>query len=126
MEVYFGQCEAMELKGVKPILDLDMEIRWNSTYEMLKHALKYREVFTRLTTTQRDWRPYECSNADFAAAEEAVALLETFKFLTDISSKEGANAFRTVPAFVQILDHLSKVCPAISYLNDQDNCSHHL
>ncbi|WVZ61480.1 hypothetical protein U9M48_011343 [Paspalum notatum var. saurae] len=52
---YKSYCVAM---GVRPRkFGLDMDVRWNSTYLMLKHLLPYKETFGMFLTTQYARKP---------------------------------------------------------------------
>ena len=66
-------------------LVLDCKTRWNSTYLMLKVALQYKDVFSRLK--QRDLQ-YVClpSDLDWKIASELCGRLENFYNVTEIFS----------------------------------------
>ncbi|XP_039119018.1 zinc finger BED domain-containing protein RICESLEEPER 2-like [Dioscorea cayenensis subsp. rotundata] len=64
-------------------LVLDCKTRWNSTYEMLSVALKFKDVFPRYK--DRDIT-YDCcpSNEDWEKAEKVCEILEVFNSTTNI------------------------------------------
>ncbi|XP_039145917.1 zinc finger BED domain-containing protein RICESLEEPER 2-like [Dioscorea cayenensis subsp. rotundata] len=66
-------------------LVLDCKTRWNSTYEMLSVALKFKDVFPRYK--DRDIT-YDCcpSNEDWEKAEKVCEILEVFNSTTNIIS----------------------------------------
>ncbi|XP_022715071.1 zinc finger BED domain-containing protein RICESLEEPER 4-like [Durio zibethinus] len=66
-------------------LILDCKTRWNSTFEMLSIAIKFKEVFSRLKERESH---YECcpSHEDWEKVEKVCEILEVFNSATKIIS----------------------------------------
>lgn len=65
------------LKLPERIMPRDVTTRWNSTYDMLKFAIKYRRAIAMLTADQTaGLRPYELTPEEWDAANQLVKMLK--------------------------------------------------
>ena len=83
---YKSYCIAM---GVRPRkFGLDMDVRWNSTYLMLKHLIPHRETFFVWITTNYPLKDGESllTNKHWDIAEKILAFLEQFHDSTVVLS----------------------------------------
>ncbi|XP_039137387.1 zinc finger BED domain-containing protein RICESLEEPER 2-like [Dioscorea cayenensis subsp. rotundata] len=87
-------------------LVLDCKTRWNSTYEMLSVALKFKDVFPRYK--DRDIT-YDCcpSNEDWEKAEKMCEILEVFNSTTNIIS---GSEYPTSNLFLNEVFRVKEVC----------------
>jgi hypothetical protein len=54
-------------------------MRWNSTYDMMKFALTYREAIDKITADKSlKLRRYELDNNNWVIVEDLVSVLEVF------------------------------------------------
>ena len=76
---YKSYCVAMNVRPRR--FGLDMEVRWNSTYLMLKHLLPYKETFGMFLSTQYPRKPGDpelLTPAHWYAGEKLLEFLELF------------------------------------------------
>lgn len=64
--------------GFKPnLIPRDVVTRWNSTYDMMQFALKYRRPIDSITANKElKLRKYELDTNDWRIVEDLVAILE--------------------------------------------------
>ncbi|XP_022752294.1 zinc finger BED domain-containing protein RICESLEEPER 2-like [Durio zibethinus] len=81
---FFDIVQQLQLPDRKLILDC--KTRWNSTFEMLSIAIKFKEVFPRLKERESH---YECcpSHEDWEKVEKVCEILEVFNSTTKIISE---------------------------------------
>nr|XP_009797845.1 PREDICTED: zinc finger BED domain-containing protein RICESLEEPER 2-like [Nicotiana sylvestris] len=63
-------------------LEYDCPTRWNSTYLMLRTALDYKEVFTKLSLTDTNYR-YFPTEGQWSAAHEVCETLQLFHHINE-------------------------------------------
>jgi hypothetical protein len=74
-------------KGMTPRkFGLDMDVRWNSTFLMLKHLIPYKEVFTVFINTNYNSGHMLLTNVHWYAAEHMFKFLELFYDATVVLS----------------------------------------
>ena len=73
----------MKLPNKKLILDC--RTRWNSTYEMLSGAYKFKDVFPKYEERDLDYEPCP-SIDDWVKVQQICGILEVFSHVTDIIS----------------------------------------
>jgi hypothetical protein len=87
---------------------LDMEVRWNSTYLMLKHLIPYKEIFSVWITT--NYGAGLLTNDHWLVAEHMMKFLELFYEATIVLS---GVYYPTAPLvlhhLLDIAEHLKKV-----------------
>jgi hypothetical protein len=74
-----GYCVAMNVRPHK--FGIDMTVRWNSTYLMLKHLVPYKETFGVFINTNYPRKPGEpnlLTNSHWFVAEKLLEFLELF------------------------------------------------
>ncbi|PPQ97651.1 hypothetical protein CVT26_002435 [Gymnopilus dilepis] len=89
----------------------DVSTRWNSTYDMLEFAVKYRQAIDALTAARDlDLRKYELVAAEWRIAGELRDVLKIFKDATLFFSRGTPNLTTVIPA----MDHIDKVLATCS------------
>lgn len=76
LKAYQMACKEKELS-----VTLDIEIRWNSTFEMINRAIKIKKSLTAISKNLNDEKPEEnilLNSVDFANANLVLDLLEPF------------------------------------------------
>ena len=80
--------KASQEKGNKALglrmMPRDVATRWNSTYEMLDFAYKYRQAYNEITANRNmNMRAYELSNEDWEIVKDLASVLKvcTLRFL---------------------------------------------
>ena len=73
--------KASQEKGNKPlglrVMPRDVATRWNSTYEMLDFAYKYRKAYNEITANRNmNLRTYELSNEDWKIVKDLATVLK--------------------------------------------------
>ncbi|PPQ76808.1 hypothetical protein CVT26_001762 [Gymnopilus dilepis] len=89
----------------------DVSTRWNSTYDMLNFAVKYRPPINAMTAAcDLDLRKYELVSAEWRIAGELRDVLKIFKDTTLFFSCDTPNLATVIPA----MDHIDKVLATCS------------
>ncbi|XP_066333840.1 zinc finger BED domain-containing protein RICESLEEPER 2-like [Miscanthus floridulus] len=84
-ETMNGQKEYCNAKGVRPRkFDLDMDVRWNSTYLMLKHLVPYKNVFSMFINSHYGSQLLTTNHWYFA--EKLLEFLKLFYYSTIVLS----------------------------------------
>jgi hypothetical protein len=81
--------KASQEKGNKPlgrcVMPRDVATRWNSTYEMLDFAHKYRQAYNDITANRNmNMRTYELSNEDWKIVKDLAAVLKVRALINNI------------------------------------------
>jgi len=97
-------------KGMTPRkFGLDMDVRWNSTFLMLKHLIPYKEVFTVFINTNYNSEHMLLTNVHWYVAEHIFKFLELFYDATVVLS---GVYYPTAPLvlhhLIDIAEHLQK------------------
>jgi len=91
-------------KGLRPRkFGLDMDVRWNSTYLMLKHLVPYKEVFSVWITTNHSENLL--TRDHFIVAEHMLKFLEVFYDVTLVLS---GVYYPTAPLVLHHLLHIAE------------------
>jgi hypothetical protein len=111
--------------GLKPkLIPRDVVTRWNSTYDMMEFALKYRKPIDAITADKSlKLRKYELDNDDWAIIGDLVAVLEVcncsycpylltnigqqYKKATLYFSSDTANITAVIPAMDKLDSNLN-------------------
>ena len=76
--MWFETLEKLKLKAA--MIPRDVRTRWNSTFDMLDFALRYRAAIDDFTGNKRaDLRKYELDNKEWRVAEQLCAALRVGK-----------------------------------------------
>jgi hypothetical protein len=74
-------CSELNLK--KRLIPRDVVTRWNSTYDMMRFVLAYRQAVDQITADKAlKLRRYELDNDDWAIIEDLVNVLEVSSFFS--------------------------------------------
>ena len=85
------------------LIPRDVVTRWNSTFDMLEFALKYREAIDAITAERTlKLRKYELEPEDWLIIEDLAAVLGKYKIATLYFSSNAANISAVIPAMDQI------------------------
>jgi hypothetical protein len=110
---YKSYCVAMNVRPRK--FGLDMDVRWNSTYLMLKHLVPYKSTFSVFMHTHYPRKPGErdlLTEANWYVAEKVLEFLELF--YDAIVSLSGVY-YPTSPLILHNILDIAK------HLNEYDN-----
>ncbi|PPQ81717.1 hypothetical protein CVT26_007779 [Gymnopilus dilepis] len=89
----------------------DVSTRWNSTFDMLDFAIKYRAAIDTMTAARDfDLRKYELVSVEWRIAGELRDVLKIFKDATLFFSRSTPNLATVIPA----MDHIDKVLATCS------------
>ncbi|WVZ50926.1 LOW QUALITY PROTEIN: hypothetical protein U9M48_002131 [Paspalum notatum var. saurae] len=103
---YKSYCVAM---GVRPRkFGLDMDVRWNSTYLMLKHLLPYKETFDMFLTTQYPRKPGDPELLTPAHWYVAAKLLEFLELFYDATVSLSGVYYPTSPLIMHTILDIAK------------------
>ncbi|WVZ62230.1 hypothetical protein U9M48_011997 [Paspalum notatum var. saurae] len=103
---YKSYCVAM---GVRPRkFGLDMDVRWNSTYLMLKHLLPYKETFDMFLTTQYPRKPGDPELLTPAHWYVAAKLLEFLELFYDATVSLPGVYYPTSPLIMHTILYIAK------------------
>ncbi|KAJ7195704.1 hypothetical protein B0H12DRAFT_1038619, partial [Mycena haematopus] len=95
-------CTRFELEA--RLIPRDVATRWNSSYDMLKFAIEYRQAIDNLTATKKELRKFELEEEEW---KTLVDLCRLFKKLTLQFSQEGVVTIaHVIPAMDKIQDML--------------------
>ncbi|CAG7824481.1 unnamed protein product, partial [Allacma fusca] len=98
-------CESMNIPN-KSLL-VDMPVRWNSTYKMLKRCLLLREALDATMRSDKLLTPFVLSDSEWKVVAEIVKFLEPFNRLTEKMSQQFIpNMCLTAAYYMDIYDHL--------------------
>ncbi|KAF5331114.1 hypothetical protein D9619_005956 [Psilocybe cf. subviscida] len=110
------------LKLAERIMPRDVTTRWNSTYDMLQFALKYRRAIVMLTADQTTGlRQYELTTEEWDAAKQLVDMLKIFKDGTLFFSRATPNLATVIPAMDLIDTNLATIAANDEEANMFDN-----
>jgi hypothetical protein len=99
-------CQSLDLKIRR--LPRDVTTRWNSTYDMLIFALKYRKAIDGITADKEfKLRKYELDNEDWKIIEDLATVLKQFKQATLYFSQDNASVAAVIPAMDRITKGLN-------------------
>jgi len=94
-------CETLDLKIRR--LPRDVTTRWNSTYDMLIFALKYRKAIDGITADKEfKLRKYELDNEEWKIIDDLATVLKQFKQATLYFSQDNASVAAVIPAMDRI------------------------
>lgn len=82
-----NQQEMLNLPRQK--LKMDVETRWNSTYDMIESILASKEAVSQVLIGDKTYRSLSLSPDDFTVLEEVKDILQPWKELTDRVGKES-------------------------------------
>jgi hypothetical protein len=90
--------------GLMPnLMPHDVITRWNSTYDMLSFALRYREPIDDITSDKSfKLRKYELDNDDWKIIEDLVSFLEQYKKATVFFSSNSSSIASIIPIMDKI------------------------
>jgi hypothetical protein len=93
-----------ELELGHRMMPRDVSTRWNSTYDMLSFALKYRDALDIITgDREMKLRQYEMDNEEWDIARQLCEVLKIFKDATLFFSRNGTpNIATVIPAMDRI------------------------
>ena len=96
-------CATLDLKIRH--LPRDVTTRWNSTYDMLIFALKYRQAIDGITADKEfKLHRYELDEEEWTIVNDLSAVLKQFKQATLYFSQDNASVAAVIPA----MDHITK------------------
>jgi hypothetical protein len=95
--------------GLKPqLIPRDVVTRWNSTYDMMRFALKYRKAIDEITADKSlKLRKFELDHDDWLITEDLAAVLEQYKQATLYFSSDSANISAVIPAMDRLDNELN-------------------
>jgi hypothetical protein len=94
-------CKAHKLKS--KLMPRDVVTRWNSTYDLLQFALRYRAAIDTITADKKlKLRKYELYDVDWAIVDDLTAILEQYKQATIYFSSDSASICAVIPAMDRI------------------------
>ena len=95
--------------GVRPRkFGLDMDVRWNSTYLMLKHLLPYKETFDMFLTTQYPRKPGDPELLTPAHWYVAAKLFEFLELFHDATVSLSGVYYPTSPLIMHTILDIAK------------------
>ncbi|KAJ1254814.1 hypothetical protein BS78_K323200 [Paspalum vaginatum] len=103
---YKSYCVAIDVRPRK--FELDMDVRWNSTYLMLKHLLPYKETFDMFLTTQYPRKPGDPELLTPAHWYVAARLLEFIEMFYDATISLSGVYYPTSPLIMHTLLDIAK------------------
>jgi hypothetical protein len=75
LPLWFETLEKLKMKAAK--MPRDVRTRWNSTFDMLAFALRYRAAIDDITGNKKaDLRRYELDNEEWKVAEQLCSALK--------------------------------------------------
>ncbi|THH17103.1 hypothetical protein EUX98_g9192 [Antrodiella citrinella] len=95
-----------DLKLPERMMPRDVSTRWNSTFEMLKFAVEYRDALEVLTM-DRELRKYELEPQEWDMAEQLCNILHVFYDATQYFSSAAPNLAQVIPAMDLIDEHIN-------------------
>ncbi|EKM78496.1 hypothetical protein AGABI1DRAFT_60708, partial [Agaricus bisporus var. burnettii JB137-S8] len=84
------------------LMPLDVATRWNSTYDMLRFATKYKSALKVLLYEEDELNNHQLSDTEWNLAEELCDVLKVFRETTLYASRDTTNAAAIIPA----MDHI--------------------
>ena len=99
-------CKAYKLKS--KLMPRDVVTRWDSTYDLLLFALRYRAAIDTITADKKlKLRKYELYDIDWAIVDDLAAVLEQYKKATLYFSSDSASICAVIPAMDRIDNKLN-------------------
>jgi hypothetical protein len=90
------------------LMPRDVVTRWNSTFDMLQFALKYRKAIDAITAERTlKLRKHELEPEDWLIVEDLTAVLGQYKNATLYFSSDAASISAVIPAMDRIDSHLN-------------------
>nr|GAT44897.1 predicted protein [Mycena chlorophos] len=92
-----------ELKLVVKLIPRDVRTRWNSTYDLLRFALKYRTAITKFTAERENGlRDLELSPEEWQILLQMCTILQRLKEATMFFSEDAPNLASVIPVMDDI------------------------
>jgi hypothetical protein len=108
MSAYEQECNRLGEDAKKPVLDV--VTRWNSTYDMLVFAYKYRrilDIMAHRIHTEKDGKHLSMSSSEWEYISKVCSLLAPFKEVTEFTSADG---YSTAGAIIPLYYEMKRVC----------------
>ncbi|GBB89254.1 hypothetical protein RclHR1_15940003 [Rhizophagus clarus] len=114
---FIRHVEAAGLKELQPILDV--KTRWNSTHNMLKRALKMREVLDTIARSDKELQNFELSEDEWNRIDEVMSVLMIFVHTTNVMSiVKYPMLSSVVPLYNYLIDELEDYCESQNNSSD--------
>lgn len=114
---FIAFCGAKEIDYLKPILDV--QTRWNSTFEMLKRALKLKEALILLWNSNSILNSYSVTESEWSSIEKLCPLLGHIKHISTILEKEDELTLSTaVMVFNLLADKMEETMEELATTNN--------
>jgi hypothetical protein len=98
-------CKTHKLKS--KLIPRDVVTRWNSTYDLLVFALRYRVAIDAITADKKlKLRKYELYDIDWVIVDDLTVVLEQYKKATLYFSSDSASICAVIPAMDQMENKL--------------------